>query len=77
MINDLLKTKYVDYRNCARCDGDRMDAEQTELILEPNTEYTNGEAIYLTEMRNVTHINGSYTFAEDKTQNRPYRNKGE
>lgn len=45
MVNDLIKTKYNGYSNCARCDGDR-DVEQTDLFDSPITDPL-GEPMHL------------------------------
>lgn len=36
MVNDLIKTKYKDYSNCARCDGDRVEQEELFHAPAPN-----------------------------------------
>ena len=39
LINDMLKTKYVDYSNCARCEGDKETEHKS----------VDGDPVYLTE----------------------------
>lgn len=53
MINDLLKHKFEKYSNCARCDGDKQDAEQM-TFLEPNEELYTTDKVYLTETSTTT-----------------------
>ena len=72
MINDLLKHKFENYSNCARCDGDREDAEQTVMILEPNTEYTVGDSIYLTEKDGTIMLTGGSVSLKTTNDNRTY-----
>ena len=55
MINDLLKTKYEDYSNCARCDGDK----------EPKKYSTPG--VYLREIDH-TSLNGEVIDASSGDQ---------
>jgi hypothetical protein len=32
MINDLLKTEYPNYSNCARCDGDKEESKRSQIV---------------------------------------------
>ncbi len=63
MINDLLKHKYENYSNCARCDGDR-EVEQTDLFDKPIVT-TTGRKAYLVERKdsftdNTQYIDATY-----------------
>jgi hypothetical protein len=43
LINDLLKTEYPNYSNCARCDGDKEDIEPKQRYKAPGPDMTGWE----------------------------------